>query len=211
MAKVNSVQDFFDGFKKFDINNADWNNMGSFPAVIRTIICLLVFGLMVGGVYYFKITDMSKQIDNLVVEEETLINAYKNKAYQVANLDQLLEQRDQIRSIFQEQLKRLPTGADLPDLLQDIEHAAKSSGLSVGKTFFGEQKSAELFIEQSMNLELTGTYHEFGSFVGSIAALPRIVTLHDFEVEPVNKDEPSKLRMSVLAKTYRYNDKGLSQ
>lgn len=54
-------------------------------------------------------------------------------------------------------------------------------------------------------------YHDLATFVSGVASLPRIVTLHDFEVSPVAAEAgSSRLAMSILAKTYRYNDKGLS-
>ncbi|MNC58252.1 Pilus assembly protein, PilO [compost metagenome] len=67
----------------------------------------------------------------------------------------------------------------------------------------------EIFIEQPITMEATGDYHAFGAFVSSIAALPRIVTMHDFVVEAalVNKDSKSDipvLNYSIKAKTYRY-------
>ena len=69
----------------------------------------------------------------------------------------------------------------------------------------------QFYIELPIEIVVEGGYHDLATFVSGVSSLPRIVTLHDFEVEPVSDDEPSRLRMSVLAKTYRYNDKGLNQ
>ena len=49
-----------------------------------------------------------------------------------------------------------------------------------------------------------GSYHQFGAFVSGIAALPRIVTLHDIQIKPVNTTSFDNLTMDVTAKTYRY-------
>jgi type IV pilus assembly protein PilO len=40
--------------------------------------------------------------------------------------------------------------------------------------------------------------------VSGIAALPRIVTLHDIEIKPAEKDSYDDLVLDVTAKTYRY-------
>ena len=40
---------------------------------------------------------------------------------------------------------------------------------------------------------------EFGQFVSNIAALPRIVTLHNFDIT----QQGSELRLQLQAKTYR--------
>jgi type IV pilus assembly protein PilO len=34
-----------------------------------------------------------------------------------------------------------------------------------------------------------GSYHDFGTFVSGIAALPRIVTLHDIQITPVDPEK----------------------
>jgi type IV pilus assembly protein PilO len=210
MAKVNSVQDFFDGFKKFDINNADWRNMGSFPAVIRAVICLLIIAVMLGATYYFQIIDMDKKITRLVSEENTLKNQYKTKAYQVSNLDELREQMLQVRSIFQEQLERLPNGTQVAELLDDLEVAAISSGLTIKENKLGGQGVTDLFIEQNFDVKVEGTFHEIGSFVSAVSEMPRIITLHDFDIKKTSPEQQENkqelLLMSVKLKTYHYKD-----
>ena len=49
---------------------------------------------------------------------------------------------------------------------------------------------------------MRGNYHDFGTFVSGVASLPRIVTLHDFEITA--PDNRTALTMSITAKTYRY-------
>jgi type IV pilus assembly protein PilO len=49
-----------------------------------------------------------------------------------------------------------------------------------------------------------------GNFVSGIAALPRIVTLHDISIRPVRANAPDELTLDVTAKTYRYLDEEAS-
>ena len=42
--------------------------------------------------------------------------------------------------------------------------------------------------------------------MSGIAALPRIVTLHDIDVKSDNKDAYDQLSLELTAKTYRYLD-----
>ena len=57
-----------------------------------------------------------------------------------------------------------------------------------------------------IDIQVSGDYHGFGAFVSGVAALPRIVTLHDFKIVPVKEEAGSRgmLDMSITAKTYRY-------
>ena len=64
----------------------------------------------------------------------------------------------------------------------------------------------DFYAELPIKIRLTGSYHEFGEFVSGIAALPRIVTLHDVEIKPESKDSYDRLTLDLTAKTYRYLD-----
>jgi type IV pilus assembly protein PilO len=65
----------------------------------------------------------------------------------------------------------------------------------------------EFYIELPIAIEANGSYHDLGAFVSGMASLPRIVTLHDFEIE-MSGDDSSNLSMDITAKTYRYRDDG---
>ena len=61
-----------------------------------------------------------------------------------------------------------------------------------------------------ITIKVHGDYHAFGAFVSGVSALPRIVTLHDFKITPLQSKFADNgapiLSMEILAKTYRYND-----
>ena len=76
----------------------------------------------------------------------------------------------------------------------------------------------DFYAELPIKIQLTGGYHEFGLFVSGIAALPRIVTLHDIEITRAGKAArrraaarpapTDQLTLNLTAKTYRYLDEG---
>ena len=70
------------------------------------------------------------------------------------------------------------------------------------------ESAQQFYIELPIQISVVGAYHDLATFVSGVASLPRIVTLHDFDIKPASADSTSKLRMTILAKTYRYNDKG---
>ncbi len=57
-----------------------------------------------------------------------------------------------------------------------------------------------------ISINVVGDYHEFGEFVSGLAALPRIVTIHDIKISPTKN--AGKLRLQATAKTYRYLEEG---
>ena len=96
----------------------------------------------------------------------------------------------------------------MPNLLVDISQTGLAAGLEE-KLFQpqGEQKR-DFYAELPIKIRLSGSYHQFGEFVSGIAALPRIVTLHDIEIKPEGKDAYDQLSLELTAKTYRYLDEG---
>ena len=105
---------------------------------------------------------------------------------------------------FGAMLRQLPGQTEIPSLLVDISQTGVASGLE--EELFqpvGEQPK-DFYAEKPISIRLRGSYHELGQFVSGIAALPRIVTLHDIDIQPASKDPGAELVLNVTAKTYRY-------
>jgi type IV pilus assembly protein PilO len=96
-------------------------------------------------------------------------------------------------------------------LLEDITRTGLGSGLEFEEIKLLPEAAQQYYIELPIQIKVVGSYHDLATFASGVASLPRIVTLHDFDLIPANADGSSKLRMSILAKTYRYNDKGEAQ
>lgn len=96
-------------------------------------------------------------------------------------------------------------------MLEDITRTGLGAGLEFEEIKLLPETAQQFYIELPIQITVTGNYHDLATFVSGVASLPRIVTLHDFDVKPASEDSTSQLRMQILAKTYRYNDKGLAQ
>ena len=108
-------------------------------------------------------------------------------------------------------LRQLPGQTEIPNLLVDISQTGLGAGLQEELFQPLDEVRKDFYAEKPIKIRLRGTYHEFGRFVSDIAALPRIVTLHDIEILPAGKDAPAdQLILNVTAKTYRYLDENES-
>jgi type IV pilus assembly protein PilO len=106
-------------------------------------------------------------------------------------------------------LRKLPNKTEVPNLLTDISQQGSGAGLDQKLFQPLPQNNKDFYAELPIKMRLTGTYHAIGAFVSGIAALPRIVTLHDVEIAPATKDAKGGtdlLQLDVTAKTYRYLD-----
>ncbi|WP_097462314.1 type IV pilus inner membrane component PilO [Mangrovitalea sediminis] len=201
-----SLAESLESIKNFDINDLDVNNAGIWPAPIKGIVLLIVFGLVFGGGYWFFVKDQYSRLAMVQAKEQTLKKDYESKAYRVANLAVYRQQMKEMEQTFGALVRQLPSDTEVPGLLEDITNTALGSGLSLKQVKLQPVIKKDFYAELPINIDVTGTYHELGSFVSGVAGLPRIVTLHDFTIKPANGKE-NGLTMQILAKTYRYNKK----
>lgn len=186
------------------INDIDWEDMGSWPLPGKIFFAILVF---LGAFFlsYFFMLNINENIELLYGEnskELQLKKDFESKAFRVANLDQYKIQMTEMEENFGSLLKQLPRDTEIPGLVDDISSAALSSGLKLNVIDPRPIVETQFYDELPIDIEVMGHYHEMGAFVSSVAALPRIVTLHDFNIR--RDHDGSLLVMNILAKTYQY-------
>ena len=198
-----SLADSMRKLNDFDINDLDINNAGIWPTPVKVIVALIVFGLILGGGYWFFIKDQYAELERVEQKEQQLRETYENKAYQVANLDVFKSQMVEMEETFGALVRQLPSETEVPGLLEDITNTALGSGLDLQEIKLQGERQRDFYSELPINIRVVGSYHELATFVSSVAGLPRIVTLHDLKISPVGGDG-EQLNMQVLARTYRY-------
>ena len=198
-----SLADSLKSLNEFDINDLDINNAGIWPAPIKGIVVLIIFGLIMGGGYWFFIKDQYVQLDKVEKTEQDLRKKYEEKAYQVANLEVFKAQMVEMEETFGALVRQLPSETEVPGLLEDITNTALGSGLALQEVKLQPEQKRDFYSELPINIRVSGSYHELASFVSSVASLPRIVTLHDLTIKPTGGDG-ERLDMQVVARTYRY-------
>jgi len=181
-----NLQEFLEGFKNFDYNNPDFENMGSWPAGVQLLTCLLVAGLIVAGGYWFLIKPDYKILEREARKEGTVKQEFSNKAFQVANLPAYKLQLEEMRETFGALLEQLPDETEISGLLDDITFTGVQSGLEFDNLKLQQDVPSEFYIETPISVLVRGEYHELGTFVSGISALPRIVTLHDYTIVDVS-------------------------
>ncbi|WP_210397268.1 type 4a pilus biogenesis protein PilO [Motiliproteus sediminis] len=195
---------FKGAFRGFDINNLDFNTAGSWPIGVKAVFYLIVVIALSAAGYHFYIKDLQTKFEQEVAKEPDLKQQYQVKAFQVANLEALKRQMEDVEETFSELLKQLPTDTEVPGLLEDITEIGQNSGLSFDLISLAAEKKVKFYIELPINIQVKGSYHQLGEFVSGMAALPRIVTVHDFAIKPLSAT--GDLSMTLSARTYRYDD-----
>jgi type IV pilus assembly protein PilO len=170
-------------------------------AVAATFLVVLLLGA------YFLVWDGQRpELQRRQGEELQLRQEFRDKHAKAVNLDVYKQQLKDIERSFGALLRQLPGKTEVPNLLVDISQTGLAAGLQE-KLFQPEpEQKKDFYAELPIKIRLTGSYHQFGEFVSGIAALPRIVTLHDIKITSDNKDAYDQLSLELTAKTYRYMD-----
>jgi type IV pilus assembly protein PilO len=188
-----------------ELRTLDVNDIGRWPLVFRVVVIGLVFAVVVGfGIYWTIIEDRAPQLKRAQDEEQTLRVAFESKQRKAANYDEYKKQLDQMEQSFGTMLRQLPGETEIPSLIVDISQTGLAAGLK--EKLFQPQPEVpkDFYAEKPILIHLSGSYHDIANFVSGIAALPRIVTLHNISVAPEAADSFDSLSIEVTAKTYRY-------
>jgi type IV pilus assembly protein PilO len=190
-----------------ELRSLDVNDVGRWPFVFRAAVIVIVFvAVVAAGVWFTIVKDKHPQLVRAEQEEATLKVTFENKQRKAANYDAYKAQLAQIEQSFGTMLRQLPGETEIPSLIVDISQTGLASGLQ--EKLFQPQPEIprDFYAEKPIRIRLSGGYHEIANFVSGVAALPRIVTLHDINITPEDQDTYDNLSMEVTAKTYRYLD-----
>jgi type IV pilus assembly protein PilO len=193
----------FKALSDIDWNEIELDNIGEWPIVVKVICSAFVAALILFFSYSLLVSDEIDSYHNAVAKEVELRATYRTKYAVASKLDIYRQQMIDMEDKFSQLLKRLPTSNETPGLLDDLSYVGTTSGLTFLKIGWLPEIEKEFYTELPIKIEVVGTYHEFGEFVGKVARLPRIVSLHDFSILSSGEKQ---LKFSVVAKTYRYEE-----
>ena len=188
-----------------ELRNLDFNNLGSAPLPVKVVVVVFIAALIIGAGFYFDTKDQLTDLEKYEAKEVELKNTFEVKAKKAANLEEYKEQLEEMRRTFGTLLRQLPSKTEIPALIVDISQTGLASGLEILLFKPGGEVEKEFYAEKPIELVMKGDYHQFGLFASEVAALPRIVTLHNIKLEP-GENNSEKMTMNARAKTYRYLD-----
>ncbi|KZN31989.1 pilus assembly protein PilO [Pseudoalteromonas luteoviolacea S2607] len=193
--------------QEIDWNEIELDNIGEWPLPVKALCCAMVVLIMLIVGYTMLVSASIDRYEGAVRKEQELRKSYRIKYGRSNNLELYRQQMADMEEQFSQLLRKLPTSNETPGLLDDLTYVGTSSGLTFLKIGWLPEVKKEFYTELPINLEVVGSYHEFGEFVSKVAQLPRIVSLHDFRIENAGNNS---LVFGVVAKTYRY-EQGESQ
>lgn len=200
-----AFEDTLRSVREFDFGNLDFDNVGSWPPAIKIFVRVLLLALILVAGYYYHVEDLQLTLAAAEAKELDLRKDYETKAFQAANLSAYRQQMVEMEASFGVLVSQLPSDTEVPGLLEDITNKGLLNGLEIAVIDLQTEKESEFYVELPIEIVASGSYHDLGAFISGMAALPRIVTLHDFQID-TSSDNSNFLDIKILAKTYRYKD-----
>ena len=201
-----NLADQIKSINNVDLSDLNLEAMASWPPLLKIILLSALFvALLVAG-FYLHIEDLNNRLKLVEREETTLRLDFEQKAFEAANLAAYKAQLAEMEVRFGALVAQLPSETEVPGLLEDITDKGELNGLSIERIDLLDEQAQNFYVELPIAIQAVGSYHDIGAFISGMAGLPRIVTLHDFEIVTA-RDAPSTLEISIQAKTYRYGEK----
>ena len=200
---------WLESLRSFDLRELHPGNSGAWSPARKTAVALVWLGLVLMSGYALLLHLSVTRLQQLHEGQITLKAAFESRAAQVADLDAYVLQVHRLEAGLSALLKQLPAQPQVPELLDEISQLGQGNGLLVEHIQWLPEVLQTFYAELPLHMTLVGGYHELGLFVSAMASLPRIVTLHDVTLAPINGTGDGQLRMTLLARAYRTHDQGL--
>jgi type IV pilus assembly protein PilO len=193
-----------------DLNKLDFNDAGEWPVGVKLFLVLLLAILVGVGWYYYDTQEQYAALERVRREEKDLRASFEEKQAKAANYEKYKQQLAEMQQTFGAMLRQLPNKKEVADLLVDVSQTGLAAGLEFQLFQPQNEIPKDFYAELPIKLRVVGGYHEFGEFISGLAALPRIVTIHDIDIKPVagQGQRAGALVMEATAATYRYLEEG---
>lgn len=192
-----------------ELSQLDFNNVGKWPIPTKVAAIAIVCVIVLAAGFWFDTQEQIKVLGQAEEKEKELKGVFEQKQNKAANLDVYRKQLVDIKKSFGTMLRQLPGKTEVEGLIDDVSQKGIGSGLQFDLFKPEQETPVEFYAELPIKIRVAGNYNEFGDFVSGVAALPRIVTLHDISITSLSgsrdkKDLKGSLVMEATAKTYRY-------
>ena len=200
-----------------DLNDLELSNIGEWPILAKAVVIVVLCGLLGYAWYYFIVRDQIARLDGVKAEEVTLRQTFEDKQDKAANLEAYEQQLAEMEESFGAMVRQLPDRTEVAGLLVDVSQTGLAAGLEFELFQPSGEQNKDFYAELPIRMRVNGRYHEFGRFISGLAALPRIVTIHDVKITAPGGSNAAgnagdlRLGMEATVKTYRYLEEAAIQ
>ncbi|MBK5940591.1 type 4a pilus biogenesis protein PilO [Halochromatium roseum] len=196
-----------------DLNELDFNNISEWPLAAKVVLILFGCGVIGFAWYHFITRGQIEQLERAEQKELELRQSFEQKQHKAANLEQYRQQLAEMEETFGAMLRQLPDETEVASLLVDVSQTGVAAGLEFELFQPSAEENKDFYAELPIRVRVRGRYHAFATFISGLAALPRIVTVHNIEIggESRRGEPKASMTLAAIVKTYRYLDEPEAQ
>ncbi|MCK4846245.1 MAG: type 4a pilus biogenesis protein PilO [Deltaproteobacteria bacterium] len=175
------------------------------PTLHKVLILIVLCAAVGGAVYAGMIKPKQAAIVTLTEELEDIEAKVVNKKRIAADIPKFKKEKEDLDIRLIAALKQLPDSREIPQLIKDINDAAKKSGLEIIYFEPKPEKAKAFYAEVPITMKVKGKYASLYGFCDKISKLSRIVNIEaiDVSVSEISGTEPI-LNSSFTALTFRF-------
>lgn len=182
--------------KSFDIHD-----MHLQPMWFKLLLAVLIIVVILGAAYLYKYREQLEELEIKKAEEEnTLKPDYSEKTRKAAMLPVLEAELKQLEEAFAILVKKLPTDAEVPNLIQELNQAGSNNSLQMSSTRPLKTEKDDAVEILPYAISTSGSYDQFTSFAKDVGGLSRIIVLDALNV---TTDSNGKIKLEARANTYK--------
>ena len=117
---------------------------------------------------------------------ETITTNLKNVEMKAKSLDALQAEYSQLIERYHQIEALLPEVKQIPSMLVQLHTASSLTGTKIARVQPLPVKGQEFYNVASFEIELNGTYHDFGSFLSYVANFPFIANISNVDIKAKN-------------------------
>ena len=156
-------------------------------AKIQKIALAALAFFIVAYFWYSRLyTSYDSQISLKSQEFETITTNLRNVEMKAKSLDALQMEYVNLVERYHEIESLLPEVKQIPSLLVQLHTASSLTGTKITRIQPLPLKSEEFYNVALFEIEMTGTYHDFGRFIGYVANFPFIANISDMALTSIN-------------------------
>lgn len=141
-------------------------------------------------------------------------NQKAEREFAAGSIEVLRTEAAENRSALVAMRRLVPTGNEVPALLEEVSTAARRAGLDVGGVTPEPVIPGDRFDTYRYTVTIIGGYHQFGEFLANVGSLPRIVAPVNFSIvtgtpgrgasarPTINTADKSSLASTITLQTY---------
>jgi type IV pilus assembly protein PilO len=133
-------------------------------------------------IYPYSAREDQLTADSTRVTELEFANQRAARQFASGGIESLRIQAAQNRSVLLVMRRLVPTGNEVPALLEEVSTAARRAGLDLGGVTPEPVIPGERFDTYRYTVTIVGGYHQFGEFLANVGSLARIVSPVNFSI-----------------------------